>query len=311
VNRLIFPTREIRKYLVDPQQDRSSYVALPKVFNFYWLSTASGVKVRPRHPTCWQIDGKGQSQTGFVSLELMHNPSHLAITTDGGVVLDLKHDRLLKLNAVGTEMWTLLSRRMSEAQVVEKIAHRYGVDPLRVGEDLRALLCRSAELGLSPESVLIVEPTDLEPLKDEKRPSVGSVQDGVAQKAVPTMVDIVKAILGLALFDIILACRSLEALCSVVRSWPVRRLRTASESTVIGEITGAVERASVWYPKKALCLQRSAVTTCLLRECGIRANMVVGVRPMPFLAHAWVEVHGRVVNDFPRVRSFYQSLTSY
>jgi hypothetical protein len=240
----------------------------------------------------------------------MHEPSYLAITTDGGVVLDLKHDRLLKLNTVGTEMWTLLSRGMSETQVVEEIAHRYGVDQLRVGEDLRALLRRGEELGLSPESALIAEPTEQGPLKEEKQSFVASEQDQVAPKAAPTS-DVLKAILGLALFDIILSCRPLESLFSVVKSWPLRRLRAASESTVIGQISSAVERASVWYPKKALCLQRSAVTTCLLRECGIRASMVVGVRPMPFLAHAWVEVQGRVVNDFPRVKIFYQSLSSY
>lgn len=241
----------------------------------------------------------------------MHDSSHLAITTDGGVVLDLKHDRLLKLNAVATEMWTLLSRGMSETQVVEQIAHRYGVDRLRVGEDLRALLRRGEELGLSPGSALIAEPTEQKPLKEGKPSPVASEQDHVALKAVRRAGDVVKAILGLALFDIILSCRSLETLCSIVRSWPVRRLRGASEPTVIGQISGAVERASVWYPKKALCLQRSAVTTCLLRSHGIGADMVVGVRSMPFLAHAWVEVDGRVVNDFPRVKTFYQSLSSY
>jgi hypothetical protein len=240
----------------------------------------------------------------------MHEPSYLAITTDGGVVLDLKHDRLLKLNTVGTEMWTLLSRGMSETQVVGEIAHRYGVDQLRVGDDLRALLRRGEELGLSPESALIAEPTEQGPPKQEKQSFVASEQDQVVLNAVPTSA-VLKAIFGLALFDIILSCRPVESLFSVVKSWPLRRLRAASESTVIGQISSAVERASVWYPKKALCLQRSAVTTCLLRDRGIRASMVVGVRPMPFLAHAWVEVQGRVVNDFPRVKIFYQSLSSY
>ncbi len=41
------------------------------------------------------------------------------------------------------------------------------------------------------------------------------------------------------------------------------------------------------------------------------ARFVVGVRPMPFLAHAWVEVAGTVVNDWPRVRQFYPPLGAY
>jgi hypothetical protein len=246
-----------------------------------------------------------------VSAQQMHNPSHLAITGDGGVVLDLKHDRLLKLNAVGTEMWTLLTRGMSETQVVGAIAQHYGVDPSRVREDLRNLLSRAEELGLSPESVLIAERTGQIASAVIEKSCAAPEQDQTAQNAVPPTGDIVKATLGLALFDVILSCRSLETLCSVVRSWRVKAPRPASDATAVAQVSRAVERACVWYPKKALCLQRSAVTTCLLRRRGIDAHMVVGVRAMPFLAHAWVEVGGRVVNDFPRVKTFYQSLSSY
>ncbi len=241
----------------------------------------------------------------------MQNRSHLAITADGGVVLDLKHDRLLKLNSVGAEMWTLLSQGMSEIQVVEKIAQQYGVAASRVREDLRSLLCRAEELGLSPKSVAIAEPAEQIASNAEEPSFRVAEQDQSALNAVPTTGDTVKAILGLALFDIILSCRTLETLCSVVRSWSVKPFRPVSESAVIGEVSRAVDRAAVWYPKRALCLQRSAVTTCLLRQRGIHAQMVVGARAMPFLAHAWVEVGGRVVNDFPRVKTFYQSLSSY
>ena len=238
----------------------------------------------------------------------MHNPSHLAITGDGGVVLDLKHDRLLKLNAVGTEMWTLLTRGMSETQVVGEIAQHYGVDASRVREDLRNLLSRAEEMGLSPESVLIAERT--QDILVENPPATRE-QDQTAQNAVPPIGDIAKAILGFALFDVILSYRSLETLCSIVRSVPVRPSCLVSDATAVAEVSRAIERACIWYPKKVLCLQRSAVTTYLLRRRGIDAHMVVGVRAMPFLAHAWVEVQGRVVNDFPRVKTFYHSLSSY
>lgn len=241
----------------------------------------------------------------------MTNPSHLAITTDGGVVLDLNHDRLLKLNTVGTEMWSLLSRGMSEAQVVEDIAHRYGVEPIRVKEDLRSFLRMANELELSPESVLLAEPVEPVTGRQEGKPCALRAQDQNALGDTTTIGDFIKAILGLALFDVILSCRSLETLCSAVRSWPVKPRPSTRETAEIAQICRAVERASVWYPKKALCLQRSAVTTCLLRERGIRAQMVVGVRAMPFLAHAWVEVSGSVINDLSRVKSFYQSLSSY
>ena len=58
-----------------------------------------------------------------------------------------------------------------------------------------------------------------------------------------------------------------------------------------------MDMAGIWYWKEALCLQRSAALTCLLKRYGVTAQMVIGAQQMPFKAHAWVEVDGRVVND--------------
>ena len=60
-----------------------------------------------------------------------------------------------------------------------------------------------------------------------------------------------------------------------------------------------MDLALIWYWKKVLCLQRSAAATCLLRRYGVQAHLVMGAQQMPFRAHAWVEVDGRVVNDKP------------
>ncbi len=70
----------------------------------------------------------------------------------------------------------------------------------------------------------------------------------------------------------------------------------------------AIDIACMWYWKQARCLQRSAATTCLLRRCGTQAQMVIAVQCMPFNAHAWVEVEGRVVNDKPSVKDRYMVL---
>jgi hypothetical protein len=67
----------------------------------------------------------------------------------------------------------------------------------------------------------------------------------------------------------------------------------------------AMDTACIWYWKEVLCLQRSAATTCLLKQFGIPATMIIGALPMPFRAHAWVEVSGRVVNDKPYVTEMY------
>jgi hypothetical protein len=75
------------------------------------------------------------------------------------------------------------------------------------------------------------------------------------------------------------------------------RARGPKEVRDVDEVIWAVDEACVWYVKRALCLQRSAVATRLLRLHGIGAELVIGYRPLPFESHAWVEVGGRVVND--------------
>lgn len=74
-------------------------------------------------------------------------------------------------------------------------------------------------------------------------------------------------------------------------------------------ICEAVLLATCLYWKPVLCLQRSVCTARLLRKHGMNARLVIGYRPAPFFAHAWVEVDGRVVYGSPtykeRLRPIY------
>lgn len=117
-----------------------------------------------------------------------------------------------------------------------------------------------------------------------------------------------KAWLGLAFFDALLWQESFATMLQRVHNW---KLSTeSSQPETVSRICLALNIACTYYPKRVLCLQRAAVGTCLLREYGFRAKMVIGVRIMPLLAHAWVEVDGAVVNDLPRVQKYYDCLTS-
>jgi hypothetical protein len=60
-----------------------------------------------------------------------------------------------------------------------------------------------------------------------------------------------------------------------------------------------VALAAAFYPRRALCLEQSLVLFTLLRRGGTPARLRLGVRPLPFLAHAWVEVDGVPVNEQP------------
>ena len=117
---------------------------------------------------------------------------------------------------------------------------------------------------------------------------------------------VLNAYLKLVYFDFYLARGNFSALYGKVRNYPVaRKLRAHND---VGEVCRAVDIASIWYWKEALCLQRSAATACLLKRSGVPAQMVIGVQQMPFKAHAWVEVDGHVVNDKPYTPEMYQVL---
>lgn len=104
-------------------------------------------------------------------------------------------------------------------------------------------------------------------------------------------------------FDFYLARGNFAALYERVRKYP--RGKETSDPDATERICRAMDMAGIWYWKEALCLQRSAATACLLKKYGVPAQLVIGAQQMPFKAHAWVEVDGRVVNDKPYMPEIY------
>jgi hypothetical protein len=117
---------------------------------------------------------------------------------------------------------------------------------------------------------------------------------------------VLKGYLNLIYFDLYLARGNFAALYNKVRKYPVAKRTPASDG--IERICSAIDMASIWYWKEAQCLQRSAATACLLKNHGVPAKLVIGAQQIPFKAHAWVEVDGRVVNDKPYAPETYAVL---
>lgn len=117
---------------------------------------------------------------------------------------------------------------------------------------------------------------------------------------------ILKAYLCLIRFDVYLARKDFASLYSKVRDHRMRKSDVSPGS--VEEICSAVDMACIWYCKQVLCLQRSAVTVCLLRNYGVPALLVLGAQQMPFKAHAWVEVDSKVVNDKHYIGELYATL---
>jgi hypothetical protein len=73
----------------------------------------------------------------------------------------------------------------------------------------------------------------------------------------------------------------------------------------VGEVERIVARVGALFPGRALCLEQSLVLYYLLRKQGVAAEYCHGVQPYPLLAHAWIELEGKVINDIPeRTRLF-------
>jgi hypothetical protein len=106
---------------------------------------------------------------------------------------------------------------------------------------------------------------------------------------------IARALFELVLFEMVAAFGFKHVLRALAHVPPESTTTAAIEH----DLCDAIQMATCLYYKPVLCLQRAFCTTRLLRARGIRARLVIGYRPVPFLSHAWVEVDGRVVNDSP------------
>lgn len=55
----------------------------------------------------------------------------------------------------------------------------------------------------------------------------------------------------------------------------------------------SVAMAAAFFPGRAVCLEQAIALFVVLRRLGYPAALRIGVQPLPFLAHAWIELDGR------------------
>lgn len=269
-----------------------------------------------------------------ISLSLVANKHR-----DGSVVLSTASDRMFRLNGVGALTWTVLEQSengLSLDEVVEELERqfesinregemRYETSREQLSKDTRGFISALVESGLvevielsGSESYRIREgvcgttsKTLAEVTATEATDSLG---DGLRE--VPGLErgkirvrkwETVTAFCALFAFDLLLRVRGFEALIKKVESCPTAEPHTI-DPELCRRVCAAVNRAQMYYPKKAMCLQHSAVVTRLLRRNGVAAEMVLAAQEFPPKAHAWVEVAGAVVNDFKQVKTRYREL---
>ena len=217
-------------------------------------------------------------------------------------MLDLQQGVCFGMTHVGDQIWELLKNKQSIVQICEHLCTEYPQisrehitkDVTEFVQELHANRLVSDE-RLQPNFVrlpklLAVIERCLSGLRPKRKPR-------------RTRCLFWKALLGLAAFDLFRFGSNFPRIHEFVRDWKVSSEDVRQD--VSDRVCTAVNDACVWYPKRVLCLQRSFVTTCLLRHCGFPAQMVMGAQKFPFKAHAWTEVNGRPVNERRDVQRIY------
>jgi hypothetical protein len=87
--------------------------------------------------------------------------------------------------------------------------------------------------------------------------------------------------------------------------WMTRRMELASDAPFEAAegVARRVALIAAFYPGRARCLEQSITLYWLLRWAGMNATLRLGVQPVGFAAHAWVEYRGAPVLESDMVRT--------
>jgi hypothetical protein len=218
--------------------------------------------------------------------------------------------KYFKLNVTGSVVWDALLAEKSHSEILADLQARFPKAGPRLRSDLDSLLEQLSRSGLIVPRQSILVPA---PALDAASPAAAPVEeppadlaaDEASRKGLRTL-GLLRAFAALVCADLVLLAAGYGRFARLIKRCPIsrQRLRPVGDGAVCAE----VDAAARFYFKRAWCLQRSAVTACLLRREGRPAQVVVGVHELPFSAHAWVELGGKVINDDSRVRRYYREI---
>ena len=246
---------------------------------------------------------------------------------DGGVLLDTDKGKCFSVNSVGAEIWSIIEENstsdLNPSCIAKSFSRFYGIPVEQAEKDVTLFLEELKNRGF----LIPATGSPTEASQSSKRSTLIRANDFRDTGPTPAIIPAVPqtdpaptekssiwklgnsciSFLFLIAADIVLKIGGFRKFYGVVKKFPKRNCKRVDES-LTSIICTAVDRATRWYLKPAWCLQRSAVTACMLRFHGIDARLAIGCRKLPFKAHAWVEVNGLVVNDQPKVNMLYKTM---
>lgn len=198
------------------------------------------------------------------------------------VVLDLDGASYRVLDDVASAMWTVLVGERARSDALAELSAAYDAPPDVLERDLERFGARCAAEGL-----LIEEPATAQ------RHAGGGPLPAVPPRVVR--------------WHWLAALRSLVAINRGLARKGLRHAYERAAAVPLGAPSIALPRAvtaflaaeGVYVSSRGPddCLGRSLALFGYLRAAGFAAEHVIGVRRIPFKAHAWVEHEGEVVLD--------------
>lgn len=216
----------------------------------------------------------------------LHLSSHVrsAPVEDFLVILDLQSATFHMLDPVARSMWDALLAAEDDTDAVSSLERRYAVDRPRLTADLEAFRHRCIEDGF---------------LTGNGPPS--SVAPTLPARRARRRWLVTRAWWCLFRTALSLSHRGLLRTYGDYSRWPVSHTGHVDEQLLDRALAAFAQAENLFLMKRAPndCLPRSLALFRFLRLAGVPAEHCVGVRQFPFLAHAWVECDGRVVQDNP------------
>lgn len=242
-----------------------------------------------------------------VAQEICFSPAN----EDGCIILNVARDSVLSLNSTGALIFAKLSaceRGLTQADLVAAVGSQFVEEPpTRIEAAVAKLLHELKGQGVVREEIFDSRSRE-KWVHTKLARCTTACMNALVTPLLHLKAHTAAAVLMLTLADVMLKFGGFKTLHATVKRWKLKQTNS-HDSQTIAKGCAVVEQACVWHPKQKLCLQRSAVVTCLLRSLGIPAEMVIGVHKMPFYGHSWVEVEGRVVNDHKNVQTFFHVLS--
>jgi len=225
---------------------------------------------------------------------------------DGTTLLHIAENKIYGLVGVGSVIWEKLDRSrrgLGLAEIVQQLESEFSfVSRDRLEQDVARLLDGFEQKNLIERSATL--PGVRGWVSDCVDDVVFLFVSGTIRLLLVLRMKVFAAVFAFAIVELVLRVLGFKHLYNLVKQWPTAEQDLGPDVTT--QLWSEICRGITWYPRQVMCLQRSVVTTWLLRSSGVPGQMVIGCQRRPFLVHAWTEVNDLVVNDRQSVREVHE-----